>query len=353
MIGKAITRKFMAIVVLAMILLSAMAPAVMAVDSLPYGDGQIIYDFSAINGGINLEKEANGVLPARAWFQTKKGDQWSAGIVYNSAAVDGGIDLNSDFSSLQARSPASQNSNSQKTLPRQVVISIPFQTQQNYYYCGPASARMVVGGIGYHVTQDDMAALLGTTTNGTNAGDSVANALNQVVAGSAYQFNWVWHTDPGNSRTIQNHITEALAYGNPVMVNTMEGPGDVYLAGHDIGAPLYHYGVVADYFDYGAYVTYTDPAFGLIPGFVQDQRVSIQNLSNAVGGRRYGARLLHLERPIRAGRTGSSGILLCSSGGQNAIHQSQRTDSMLRERFCRNPLPETGPRDSQRRDVYR
>ena len=34
-----------------------------------------------------------------------------------------------------------------------------------------------------------MAALLGTTTNGTNAGNGVANALNAVVAGSRYRFN--------------------------------------------------------------------------------------------------------------------------------------------------------------------
>lgn len=46
-------------------------------------------------------------------------------------------------------------------------------------------------------------------------------------------------------------------------------------------------GVVGDYFDYGATVTYTDPAYGLIPGFVLDQRVPIQNLSNAIGGRGY------------------------------------------------------------------
>lgn len=287
MIRKAIIRKFMAIVVFELVLFSAMGPTVMAVDSLPYGDGRIVYDFSEINGGINLEKEANGVLPARAWFQTNKGDQWIAGLVYNSAAVDGGINWDSDFSTLQARSVVSQNNNTLKTIPRQVVISIPFQTQQNDHYCGPASARMVLGGIGYNVTQDYMASLLGTTAKGTNAGDNVANALNQVVAESIYHFNWVWHSNPSNSTTIKNHITEALSYGNPVMVNTMEGPGDVYLAGHDIGVPLYHYGVVADYFDYGAYVTYTDPAFGLITGFVQDQRVSIQNLSNAVGGRGY------------------------------------------------------------------
>ena len=33
---------------------------------------------------------------------------------------------------------------------------------------------------------------------------------------------------------------------------------DCYLAGHNIGTTLYHYGIVADYFDYGNTVTYVD-----------------------------------------------------------------------------------------------
>jgi len=170
--------------------------------------------------------------------------------------------------------------------PSSVVISIPFQTQVTDYYCGPASARMVLGGLKYNVTQEQMASLLGTTENGTNAGDNVANALNSIVAGSKYQFRWEWHTYTDVS-TIKSHVVEALAYGNPVMVNTMETPGDVYLQGHNIGTALYHYGVVADYFDNGNSVTYTDPGYGRYSGFVMDQRASITNLSYAVGGRGY------------------------------------------------------------------
>ncbi len=71
------------------------------------------------------------------------------------------------------------------------------------------------------------------------------------------------------------------------MVNTAEGPGDVYLAGHDIGSAFYHYGVVADYFNNGNTVTYTDPGYGRFAGFVMDQRVSINDLSNATGTRGY------------------------------------------------------------------
>lgn len=170
--------------------------------------------------------------------------------------------------------------------PRQVILSIPFQTQQTYYYCGPASAAMVVNSLGYNKTQNEMASLLGTTTAGTAAGNGVANALNAVVRGSRYKFTWEWH-NYNQVDKMKNHVVEALSWGNPVMVNTVESPGDVYLRGHNIGSPIYHFGVIGDYFDYGNSVTYTDPGYGRFSGFVMDQRVSIKDMSYATGGRGY------------------------------------------------------------------
>lgn len=205
-------------------------------------------------------------------------------IVYDTKIVNGGIDLETKLDIPHDQ--LIDKKNVPTTRAGSVIISIPFQTQQNNYYCGPAAARMVLGGIGYSVTQNQMANLLGTTTNGTNAGNSVANALNAIVEGSKYQFRWQWHTYT-DIATIKSHVVEALNYGNPVMVNTMESPGDVYLVGHNIGTTLYHYGVVADYFDYGNSVTYTDPGYGRFSGFVMDQKVSITNLSYACGGRGY------------------------------------------------------------------
>lgn len=226
------------------------------------------------------------LLPTHAMAATAVDDQATLDIdgttvLYDNQAVNGGIDRSST-----SEVDSTYSKRGARSIPSSVVISIPFQTQQTDYYCGPASARMVLGGIGYSRTQNQMASLLGTTTAGTYAGDGVANALNSVVAGSKYAFRWQWHTYT-NVSTIKGHITEALSFGNPVMVNTVEGPGDVWLQGHNIGTALYHFGVVADYFDYGNSVTYTDPGYGRYSGFVQDQRASITNLSYAVGGRGY------------------------------------------------------------------
>lgn len=201
-------------------------------------------------------------------------------IVSDVTATNGGVDLVTELDQpvikISERAPK----------PSQVILNIPFQTQMTDYYCGPASATMVVNSLGYHKTQQQMASLLGTTANGTNAGNGVANALNSVVRGSRYKFTWEWHTYTQIDK-MKGHIKEALSWGNPVMVNTVESPGDVYLQGHNIGTALYHFGVIGDYFDNGNSVTYVDPGYGRYRGFVMNQRVSIKNMSYATGGRGY------------------------------------------------------------------
>lgn len=204
----------------------------------------------------------------------------------NDTTINSGIDLNTPLNVDLIDSPNVKQHTARRYIPKQVILQIPFQTQINHYYCGPAAAAMVVNSLGYHKTQHQMASLLNTTRNGTNAGNGVANALNAVVRGSKYQFRWSWHRYNQIDK-MKNHIIEALSYGNPVMVNTAESPGDVYLSGHNIGMPLYHYGVIGDYFNYGNTVTYTDPGYGRVGGFVMDQQVSIRNMSYAAGTRGY------------------------------------------------------------------
>ena len=201
------------------------------------------------------------------------------GIQSDVTSIDGGVDTET----LATESPKYPD---RAPRPSQKELSIKFQTQINDYYCGPASASMIVTSLGRPRTQQQMASLLGTTTNGTNAGNGVANALNAVMKGSRYKFNWVWHTYNEIDK-FKDNVTHAISYGNPVMVNTLESPGDSYLAGHNMGTTLYHYGIVGDYFDNGNSVTYVDPGYGRYPGFKMNQRVSIRNMSYAVGGRGY------------------------------------------------------------------
>ena len=81
---------------------------------------------------------------------------------------------------------------------------------------------------------------------------------------------------------MKNHVVEALSYGNPVMVNTVESPEDCYLIGHDMDYTLYHFEIIGDYFDYGNRVTYVDPGYGRYNGFVMNQTVTIERMSHAM-----------------------------------------------------------------------
>lgn len=204
-------------------------------------------------------------------------------IISDPNAVNGGVNLSPSSMKL---SDSEVKSILRAPKPAQVVLYIPFQTQQNNYYCGPASASMIVNALGYYKTQDQMAKLLGTTKDGTNAGNSVADALNKAVRGSKYIFRWSWQ-GYHDVEKMKKHIVEALSYGNPVLVNTTEGPGDCYLIGHNVGYTFNHFGIIGDYFDYGNRVTYVDPGYGLYKGFVMNQTVTIENMSHATGGRGY------------------------------------------------------------------
>lgn len=203
-------------------------------------------------------------------------------VQYDDSKVNGGIRLVEDLYADQQVDKQSF----QRAARKSKELRISFQTQQNNYYCGPASAAMIVNALGYKRNQNEMARLLGTTQAGTNAGNGVSNALNAVVKGSRYKFRWEWQSAHQVDK-IKRHVTQAIDYGNAVMVNTVEGPRDWYIQGHNLGYTIYHYGVVADYFDYGNTVTYVDPGHGRFSGFKLQQRVSIKNLSYACGTRGY------------------------------------------------------------------
>lgn len=211
------------------------------------------------------------------------------GVVANPYALNGGVDLLTQpaFEEPERMQTASMSRASRITTPERVILQVPFQTQQTDYWCGPASAKMLLETIGYNYSQQQLANMLGTNARiGTEAGHKIPNVLNSIVKGSRYHFNWEWQ-QPHEVAKMKGHVVEALSYGNPVIVNTVESPGDVYIAGHNTGYPLYHYGIIGDYFGYGDTVTYVDPAHGRFNGFILEQQVSITNMSKAAGGRGY------------------------------------------------------------------
>lgn len=228
-------------------------------------DGNVIIrDNKSINGQIDMNTPLDGMVV----------------ITSDPTAINGQISTEEPIISSSKRRvkrfPIKERTN----------ISIRFETQKNNYYCGPAACVMALSGIGYKVTQEQMAALLGTTTNGTPAGNNVANALNKVVKGSRFEFRWEWH-DYRKIDTIRHNLLHALSYGNPIVLNTKEGPGDNYIGGHNTGESLYHFGVIHGHEKYGDFMYYSDPGYGLFPGFIKTQKVKIKDVSYATGERGY------------------------------------------------------------------
>lgn len=204
-------------------------------------------------------------------------------IHYDNTVMNGGINLS------ESRNTSINKTITNRSVAESVELPITFETQKYYYYCAPAAAKMLLSSIGFNVTQDYLATLFKTSPEeGTAAGSHLANAMNNIVSGSRYGFTWKWYDYSASSvSTVKSNFVEALSYGNPVMANTVEYAGDWYLNGHDNYLPLYHFGLVADYFNYGNEVTYVDPGYGMFTGFSMNQRVSITNMCKAMGTRGY------------------------------------------------------------------
>lgn len=165
-------------------------------------------------------------------------------------------------------------------------LGVAHQTQQTDYWCGPASASMLVKYLGYNKSQSQMAGLLGTTTNGTGAGNNVSSALNTAINGSKFYYLWRWHTY-SDIDGIRGNIHYTINSGAPAIINTLESPGDVYIGGHDTGYALYHFGVIGGFSDNGNSFLYLDPGAGRFGGFITSQYISARNMSYATGGRGY------------------------------------------------------------------
>ena len=63
----------------------------------------------------------------------------------------------------------------------QHVLNVDYQVQETGYWCGPAATRIALSARGINVSQADMAAQLGTTTNGTDWIGQVTGVLSNHV----------------------------------------------------------------------------------------------------------------------------------------------------------------------------
>lgn len=213
-------------------------------------------------------------------------------VIYNSSEIDGGIDLNGKITEITNEKTIEYYSSNQRqineTYPYQKVISLTFQTQNNNYYCAPASVRMLMKAIGKNYTQGQIALLIGTNTGGTSFGSTLLSGINAMAAGTGFSFNLVWHS-ASDVNGMKSKFMIAIVYGNPVVVNTVEGDNNkpFIFNGHAANNIRYHFGVVNGYKQSGEKYVYTDPAYGMYSGTSQTQDVTKANMSKACELRGY------------------------------------------------------------------
>ena len=174
----------------------------------------------------------------------------SAAVLPASTSTVGGRD---------AASAAAQKAAQVASQPRDKTVTVDYQPQTTFYYCGPAATQIAASAQGHDVSQDDLAGKLGTTVNGTNSAEDTTRVLNTIVGSDAYHTTSV-PAAPSKAQAdrVQADVMKSLNDGRAVVANIAGATTDVTGATHDF--PGGHYLTVVGYHDNGGTVQISDPA---------------------------------------------------------------------------------------------
>ena len=138
------------------------------------------------------------------------------------------------------------------------VLNVDYQVQETGYWCGPAATRIALSARGIYVSQADMAAQLGTTTNGTDWIGQVTGVLDNYVGW--YETKEMPNDPPtqGQKDLLWNDIVLDINNGYAIVANIVAPANN-----HPPGYPdytIYHYFTVIGYDDANMTVLIADPA---------------------------------------------------------------------------------------------
>ncbi|MER5702482.1 C39 family peptidase [Micromonospora sp. NPDC002296] len=156
-----------------------------------------------------------------------------------------------------------------------------YQAQPNFYYCGPASARIALSAEGRTVSQDELAAKLGTTENGTDSAIDITRVLNEYTNGR-YRTTEI-SSDVASREQIERlraDVKAAVDADEPVVANILGGAVDTEGREHSYPG---HYLTVVEYKDDGNTIKIADPA----DPAVQEYWMDVAELANWIAGRGY------------------------------------------------------------------
>lgn len=121
----------------------------------------------------------------------------------------------------------------------ELLVTIEYQAQPNFYYCGPAATRMALSALGKPLPQDEVARRLGTTQAGTDSALDVTRVLNELT-GDTYRTTEIPDTTakPDEVHQLREDTRHALAQGRAVVANVRgttvdtDGTPHSYEGGH-------------------------------------------------------------------------------------------------------------------------
>lgn len=156
-----------------------------------------------------------------------------------------------------------------------------YQAQPNFFYCGPASTRIALSAEGKDVSQDELAAKLGTTESGTDSAVDVTRVLNEYTGGK-YKTTEIRDEVATREQVerLRADIRAAVDADRPVVANILGGARDVDGVEHSYPG---HYLTVVRYEDDGNTVLIADPARPDEPTYW----MSVTELANWIAGRGY------------------------------------------------------------------
>jgi hypothetical protein len=170
------------------------------------------------------------------------------------------------------------------SMPRDKTVAVDYQAQTTFFYCGPAATRIVASAGGHELSQDDTAAKLGTTVNGTPSAVDTTRVLNDIFGGNTYHTTSMPDKQPTQQQTeqVQADVMHTLNQGRAIVANIAGATTDVTGAQHEFDGG--HYVAVVGYHDQGGTVEISDPAD--VNG-ASDYWISTTNLAQWMATRGY------------------------------------------------------------------
>ncbi|MDG4765245.1 C39 family peptidase [Solwaraspora sp. WMMD406] len=139
------------------------------------------------------------------------------------------------------------------------VLNTRYERQPNFYYCGPAATRIALTAQGHDLSQDEVAAKLGTTEAGTDSAEDTTRALNELTGSDKYRTTAIESSKADRTQIdqLRDDVRATVDDNRAVVANIIGTANDVDGLTHSY--PGGHYVTVVGYRDGGDAVRIADP----------------------------------------------------------------------------------------------